>query len=499
MLRRAARKTFLSLRNRNFRLYFTGQLVSNTGNWLTSVALTLLVLEITGRGLAVGVLAACQYGPILFLSPWAGAIADRGDKRRLLLLTQGLEMAQSIGLAILAFLPRTPIAGLYVLALAGGILLAFDNPLRRSFVSEMVPAEDTPNAVVLYSTTVNVARVFGPALAGLLVVTLGYGWCFAIDAASYVAVLVCLVMMRPAELHREPRGPRSRGEVRAGLRYLAAVPDLWISFAVLAAIGTLAYNFNVTLPLFVTGALHSTGSVFTILYAVFSCGAVACALVVARRGLVRIRHMLIGALALGVTMLLLAAAPGVRTAAVAVFFVGMASILYMTSTTAIVQVVAKREMHGRLLALQTVLVAGTAVIGGPLLGWLADAMGPRAPIVLGGIVCLLAALAGTFANSTLGTPGGSRGRESTDRRQPPMLPAAECGSPSIATPPMACLDAGRRKILARQHHSADNQAKRSRRCSYSKMKAGTASWNTPESPHRREDSSIVHPSNGAPQ
>ncbi|HEY5113401.1 MAG TPA: MFS transporter, partial [Coriobacteriia bacterium] len=163
------RKTFLSLRNRNFRLYFFGQLVSNTGNWLTNVALILLVLKITGSGLAVGLLAACQFGPILFLSAWAGAFADRSDKRRMLLLTQSLEMAESFGLAILAFMPHPPLGGLYALALFGGTLLAFDNPLRRSFVTEMVRADDIPNAVVMYSATVNVARIFGPALAGLLV------------------------------------------------------------------------------------------------------------------------------------------------------------------------------------------------------------------------------------------------------------------------------------------------------------------------------------------
>ena len=210
-LSRALRKTFLSLRNRNFRLYFIGQLISNTGNWLTNVALILLVLKITGSGLAVGLLAACQFGPILFLSAWAGAIADRSDKRKLLLVTQSLEMAQSIGLAILAFMPHPPLGGLYALAVAGGILLAFDNPLRRSFVTEMVPAEDIPNAVVLYSTIVNVSRMFGPALAGLLVVTLGYGWCFTIDAVTYLAVLFCLYLMRPAELHRRPRQTPHQG------------------------------------------------------------------------------------------------------------------------------------------------------------------------------------------------------------------------------------------------------------------------------------------------
>ena len=178
----ALRKTFLSLRNRNFRLYFIGQLISNTGNWLTNVALVLLVLKTTGSGVAVGILAACQFGPILLLSAWAGAVADRSDKRKLLLVTQSLEMAQSTGLAILAFMTHPPLVGLYALAIGGGTLLAFDNPLRRSFVTEMVRADDVPNAVVLYSVIVNVARIFGPALAGLLVVTLGFGWCFTIDA-----------------------------------------------------------------------------------------------------------------------------------------------------------------------------------------------------------------------------------------------------------------------------------------------------------------------------
>ncbi len=395
-LGRILRKTFLSLRNRNFRLYFVGQLISNTGNWLTNVALILLVLKITGSGFAVGLLAACQYGPILFLTAWAGAVADRSDKRRFLLLTQSLEMTESIGLAILAFMPHPPLGGLYALAVGGGILLAFDNPLRRSFVSEMVPAGDISNAVVLYSITVNVSRIFGPALAGLLVVTLGYGWCFTLDAISYLAVLLCLYIMRPAELYRQPSKPRTKGEVREGLRYVMSMPLLWISFAMLAVTGTLSYNFNVTLPLFVTDTLHRSGEVFTIIYSIFSFGAVVSALIVARRGLVRMRHIIFGAIALGLAMLLLASAPGVGFAAPVAFLVGMASILYMTATTAMVQIESKPEMRGRVLALQTVLTTGTTPIGGPLLGWLADAMGGRAPIILGGIACLIAAAFGYY-------------------------------------------------------------------------------------------------------
>ena len=394
------RKTFYSLRTRNFRLYFTGQLISNTGNWLTNVALILFVLKITGSGLAVGLLAACQYGPILFLSAYGGAIADRFDKRKMLLISQSLEMAQSVSLAVLAFMPHPSLVWLYALAILGGVFLAFDNPFRRSFVGEMVPSEDIPNAVVLYSTIVNVSRIFGPALAGLLATTLGFGWCFTIDAASYIAVIVGIMMMRPAELFRRPRRPRAenKGEVREGIRYILSMPLLWISFVLLAAIGTLAYNFSVTLPLFVTDTLHSSGEVFTILYSTFSLGAVACALVVAHRSLVKMRHILLGAATLGVTMLLLAFSSSVWVAAIAVFLVGVGSILYMTSTTTIVQVEAKPEMHGRVLALQMVFIAGTSVIGGPLSGWLADALGGRAPLVLGGVVCLLAATFGYYAS-----------------------------------------------------------------------------------------------------
>lgn len=394
--------TFHSLRNRNFRLYFIGQIVSNSGNWLTNVALVLLVLELTGSGLAVGLLAACQFGPILLLSAWGGALADRADKRRFLMLTQSLEMAESVGLAVLAFMPHPPLGGLYALALAGGVLLAFDNPLRRSFVSEMVPTEDIPNAVVLYSTVVNVSRIFGPALAGLLVVTVGYGWCFAADAMSYLAVLFCLYIMRPGDLYRRPRPPRQKGEVRAGMRYVRSMPTLWISFIMLAAIGTLSYSFNVTLPLFVTDGLGSSGTVFTVLYSTYSAGAVVSGLIVANRNLVRMVHIIIGAAALGVTMLLLAVVPTVAIAVPAAFLVGMASILYLTSTTAIVQVEGKAEMHGRVLALQTVLVAGTTPLGAPFLGWLADVLGGRAPIVLGGIVALLAAGFGVIATRRVG-------------------------------------------------------------------------------------------------
>ncbi len=386
----ALARTFQSLRSRNFPLFFFGPLVSNTGNWLTSIALTLLVLHLTNRGLPVGALAAAQFGPMLVLGAWAGAIADRSDKRKLLFITQSLEMAQSVVLAVLAFLPRPPLAALFAAAVLGGVLLAFDNPLRRSFVTEMVQAEDVPNAVALYSAMVNTSRMFGPALAGLLVVTLGFGWCFTIDAASYLVVLAALWAMRPAELRRAPPRRQARGDVRAGLRYIAAMPNLRMSFLMLAVVGVLSYNMNVQLPLFVEKSLHRGDAAFTLLYSVYSAGGLVCALIVARRSLVRFRHIVQGSLALGVAQLALAAAPGVAVALPVVFFAGVAGILYMTATTALVQVEADPTMHGRLLALQTALGAGSALVGGPFAGALADLLGARSPLLVGGVAALAA-------------------------------------------------------------------------------------------------------------
>ncbi|HEU4988183.1 MAG TPA: MFS transporter [Gemmatimonadaceae bacterium] len=396
-LRRALGRTFQSLESRNFRLFFFGQLISNTGNWLTNVALILFVLQLTHSGFAVGLLSACQFGPMFFLAAWAGAVADRTDKRRMLLWTQSLEMAQSVGLAVLAFLPHPSLVALYAIALAGGVLLAFDNPLRRSFVPEMVSPDELPNAVVLYSTIVNLSLIFGPALAGLLAVTVGYGWCFTLDAASYVAVIGALVAMRPAELHRQPPRPRSGREVREGLRYVMSEPALWISNAMYAAIGLFLFNLRVMLPLFVTDSLHSSDTVFTVLYSLSSCGAVVGALFVAHRNLVHIRHVIVGAVLLGASMLLLSVMPTVSATVPAVFLVGMASIVYGTATNSVAQVGVRRDMHGRVLALQTVLMGGTSLVGGPILGRLADVAGGRAPIALGGVVCLATAALGHAA------------------------------------------------------------------------------------------------------
>jgi MFS family permease len=361
------------------------------------VALTLLVLERTGSGVAVGAMAACQFGPILLLSAWAGVIVDRSNKRRLLFTTQTLEMCQSFALAGLAFVHDAPLVAFFITAAVGGALLAIDNPVRRTFVNEMVPIEDVPNAVTLYSAMVNISRIAGPLLAGALIVSFGYGWCFALDAVSYSTVLVALAMMRTSELRPVETSPRARGQVRAGLRYIMHVPELWITFAMLLVIGTISYNFTVVFPLFVEKGLNGDAAAYTIVYAAFSTGGLIGALAVARRATVTIRTVVVGATALGFAMFGLVAVPNVALAAVVAVAVGAASVSYITATTAIAQIRTEQQMIGRVLAIQTVLLIGTTPVGGPILGAISDSVGARAPVLIGAIAALAAAAFGVLA------------------------------------------------------------------------------------------------------
>jgi MFS family permease len=400
MRRRAARAvhdTFRSLRVRNFRLFFVGQLVSQIGSWLTMVALVLLILHRTGSGIAVGLLAAAQFGPVLVLGAWAGLIADRSDKRRLLLSTQALQMLQSFGLAVLAFLPSAPTWAFYAAALAGGVVLAFDNPARRSFVSEMVPPAQIQNAVSLNSALMTSSRIVGPALAGLLVVTVGFGWCFAIDAVSYVAVLAGLWMMRTEELVQPPATERGKGQVRDGLRYVRRTHELWVPLVMMAVVGTLTFNFNVVLPLFVERTLGGTDATYTLLYSVLSIGSLLGALIAARRKEVSVTTIAVTSFVFGVSMLVLSVMPSLRAAFPAALIVGLASVGFMTTGTAMMQLRAAPQMRGRVLALQAIVFLGSTPVGGPLLGWVCDTFGSRAGLALGGVAAVLAAGWGLLA------------------------------------------------------------------------------------------------------
>jgi MFS family permease len=395
-LRRASSETFRSLHVRNFRLFFSGQLISQIGNWLTLVAQTLLVLKLTDSGVALGLLAVAQFGPVLLLGAFAGLVADRSDKRKLLLIVQSLAMLQSFCLAALVFSGRPPVLAIYGVALLGGFAIAFDNPARRSFVVEMVPEEDISNAVSLNSALMTGSRVVGPALAGLLITTVGFGWCFLLDGLSYLAVLAGLWRMDPTRLRSAPVTPRGKGQVREGLRYARSVPELWIPLVMMAVVGTLAFNFQTVLPLFVTRDLGGSDVTFTLLMSVVSAGSLVGALATARRRRISIHMVSVSAVAFGVAMGALALAPNQPVAFAVGLAMGLSSIAFMTASTAIVQVTSAPSMRGRVLALQAMVFLGSTPIGGPIVGTISQRFGARYSLALGAVATIAAGVFGVL-------------------------------------------------------------------------------------------------------
>lgn len=395
-IRHATHDIFRSFDIRNFRLFFAGQLVSQVGNWLTLVAQTLLVLKLTDSGYALGALAAAQFGPILLVGAFAGLVADRSDKRRLLMIVQALAMAQSFCLAALGFMSNPPLLAIYAVAVISGIATAFDNPARRSFVVELVPEERIPNAVSLNSALMTGSRIIGPALAGLLVTTVGFGWCFLLDAISYVPVILAYWRMNPAELRQAPVTPKGRGQVREGLRYARSIPELWVPLLMMSVIGTLAFNFQTVLPLFATRDLQGSDVTFTWLLSTLSFGSLIAALAAARRTTVDVRTVSRNAIVFGIGMTLLTFAPNQPAAFVTGFLVGFGSIMFMTAATAITQLAANPSMRGRVLALQAIVFLGSTPIGGPILGAIAETFGARYGIAVGAIATLAAGGFGLF-------------------------------------------------------------------------------------------------------
>lgn len=393
----ATRETFASFRVRNFRLFFMGQGISQIGNWLTLIAQTLLVLDLTGDGVAVGLLVACQFAPVLILGAWAGLVADRSDKRRLLFIVQVGAMAQSFVLAGLAFMDEPPLAAIYVVAAFGGLCMAFDNPARRAFVVEMVPEDMVHNAVSLNSAMMTSSRVIGPALGGLLITTVGYGWAFALDGFSYLAVLIGLWLMRTEDLRPSTPAPRGKGQVREGLRYVRRTPVLFVPLVMMLFVGTLAFNFQVTLPLLVTRTFDRSKVAFTVLFSVISLGSLVGALWTARRRTIGVADVIRASLGFGLALLALAMAPTVAWAFPLGFVLGMTSIGFLTASTAIVQTEAAPEMRGRVLALQAMVFLGSTPIGGPIVGAIAEYVGPRWAVAVGGVAALGAAAWGTLA------------------------------------------------------------------------------------------------------
>lgn len=394
--------TFRSFRVRNFRLFFIGQTISQTGTWMTMVAQTLLILELTGSGVLLGLLAAAQFGPVLLLGFWGGALADRFDKRSIIFVTQVGAMFQSLALGLVVLTGNASTTIVLLLATVQGIVTAFDNPARRAFVVEMVPSEDVANAVSLNSTLMTTARVLGPALAGVLIGWVGYAWCFLGDGLSYLAVITGLAMMRPQELpaakttERAP-GEVRQGQIREGLRYAFSSREQLVPLVMMAVVGSLAFNMSVTTPLLVTGPLNGTVQAYTLVLSTMALGSVVGAIATARRREVPFSHLIWSTIAFGIGLLLLAGAPALWTTYPIAVLVGLGSIAFMTTSTAMMQLAADPQFRGRVLSLQAMVFLGTTPIGAPFVGWVADRFGPRPAILIGALACFAAALWGWWS------------------------------------------------------------------------------------------------------
>jgi len=387
----AAKETFRSLRGRNFRLFFVGQALSQTGTWLQLIAQTLLVLQLTHSGVALGLVTAAQFLPVLVLGAWAGVVTDRVDKRTLMTVTQTAMMAFAVALGGLVLSGHATVNWVYFIAFLGGLANAFDNPARRVLVNELVEERDVANAVSLNATLMTGSRMVGPALAGFLIATVGIGWCFVLNGVSFVAVLVALWRMDPAAMRIGVRAPKGeKGQLRAGLRYVWATETLRVPLLMLAVVATLAYNFQVLTPLLAVRTLGGGTTGYTVLASVMSAGSVLGSLWLARRSHLSTRFLAIACVAFGAATTLLALAPSLALAAACGLLVGMTSIVMLSGTNAVLQLTASPEMRGRVLALFTVVFLGSTPIGGPIAGWVAEHIGVRAALGMGASSALLA-------------------------------------------------------------------------------------------------------------
>ncbi|MEV4003452.1 MFS transporter [Actinomadura sp. NPDC049753] len=384
---------FRSLRNRNFRLFTAGSLVSNTGTWMQRVAQDWLILELSHNdGTALGITTGLQFLPMLLFGLWGGVIADRYSKRRVLVLAQVAMGLLALVLGLLAVTGSARLWHVYLLALGLGVATVVENPARQTFVVEIVGRTDLPNAIALGGACFNIARVLGPAVAGLLIAAIGTGPVFLVNAASYVAVLASLAAMRAGELSSAEPVPRGKGQLREGLAYVRARRELVMVLLLLGLVATFGMNFAVTIPLLAKEVFHAGATSFGLASTMLAAGSLAGALVAARR--VRpTRRLLLGAAALfGVLEMAVSLMPWYWLFLALLVPTGAAVLTFTTTANSTMQLDVAPAMRGRVMALYTLVFLGTNPLGAPLIGRLSELVGPRLAMTLGGAVSALAPL-----------------------------------------------------------------------------------------------------------
>jgi MFS family permease len=384
-LGRIGNTTFSSLTVRNYRLYFLGQLVSVSGTWMQTVAQSFLVLQLTNSGTALGLTVAARFAPIFVLGPWGGVIADRLDKRRVLYVTQAISAVLALVFALLVAAHVTEIWMVFVLAGLLGLVNVFDNPARQAMISEIVSGPQLANAVTLNSVMVNAARIFGAAVGGVVAAALGLVACFGLNAVSFIAVLATLFAMSSTEIHPPERQPRERGQLRAGLRYVRVSPQLLLPLLMIAIIGTLAWEFQVSLPLLANRTFHGGAGTYGAMTSAMGIGAVIGGLVAASRSRPRARGLSIAAIGWGIAITAAALAPTLPIEFVVLAFVGYGSLTFNSLAKTVLQLAAVPAMRGRVMALWGLAWLGSTPIGGPIIGWIGEQFGARWSLLAGGL------------------------------------------------------------------------------------------------------------------
>ncbi|MBW3592591.1 MAG: MFS transporter [Actinobacteria bacterium] len=393
-LLRANRRTFKSLRkHRNYRLFFSGQVVSVSGTWMQNIATAWLVLELTGSPIAVGVLALCQFLPFTLFSLFAGVVVDRFDPRRIVIATQASAMVLAAALAALTFSGVIEAWHVFVLTALRGATLVVDNPARQALTFQMVGPEELPNAVALNSSLFNGARVVGPALGGVVIAAAGVGACFALNAVSFLAVLAVLLAMRPSELHplaRDGEPPRLLGGIREAIAYVGETRVAGIVLGTVLVVSVFSFNFNVLLPVLAKETLGGGAPVFGIISACFGAGALVGALTSASIGRASRKVLLVGTGGFGLSELLLAPLGSVLAASVLLFFTGLCFTLWTSNANSTLQLAAPDHLRGRVLGLYFFVFNGTMPAGGLFAGWLAASGGTRLAFGVAGGAALAA-------------------------------------------------------------------------------------------------------------
>ncbi|MBT2364743.1 MFS transporter [Streptomyces sp. ISL-10] len=384
---------FSSLKIRNYRLFATGQVVSNTGTWMQRIAQDWLVLTLTGSASAVGITIALQFLPMLLFGLYGGVIADRMPKRRLLLVTQAAMGLTGLALAALTLSGHVQVWHVYLTAFLLGLVTVVDNPARQSFVAEMVGPDQLRNAVSLNSANFQSARLVGPAVAGVLITAVGSGYAFLLNGLSFLAPVAGLMMMRTSELHKVERAPRGKGQLREGLRYVAGRPELIWPIVLVGFIGTFGFNFPIWLSAFVDDVYHSGAGTYGLLNTLMAAGSLAGALLAARRGTSRLRILVGAAVLFGLLEVVTAFAPEFWIFAALMVPIGMCGLTVNVTANSSVQMATDPLMRGRVMSLFMMVFTGGTPLGAPLVGWITDAYGPRVGFAAGGAVATLAAVA----------------------------------------------------------------------------------------------------------